>query len=448
MKKTLQLAFVCLMVNVFVSCLSTPESPAEPSVPVADASVASEPVVTAEPIVAGEPVIATEPVVTTEPVATTEPTVIAELQQDATAPGISEDTVELSEKPLITETEVIIPIAEKLLYFYPEPDPLYIAPVAPVVSATTVTPKTVTPKSVTPKNVAPKAATTAVVTPPAETATKMETTDDIPAGIWTSEAVAPATDPVQTAKRPEPSRKVQLSEGQSLEVWYPGSGWVYLGDVSAQNGLEYQTRKLDNSDTLFTFRALKQGDYVLEFTRFDVLEDSFATDTLAVSVIAPDGKKTGKVRASDYRSATKNGNTATTSGNASASTSLTAPVNVTVSDEPSLVSGSVLSNTVSPKSNAPAQNAGELLERAKKSLAAGDAPSALTALETFFTLALDSIDEGLYLKGQAYEANSTSRDIRKALDAYETLVASWPESEYWKDSDARIRYIKQYYMGR
>jgi outer membrane protein assembly factor BamD (BamD/ComL family) len=61
---------------------------------------------------------------------------------------------------------------------------------------------------------------------------------------------------------------------------------------------------------------------------------------------------------------------------------------------------------------------------------------------------VDSLDEGWFLRGQAYEANSAARDIRKALGAYQTLVSAFPESSRWNEADARIRYIKQYYLGR
>lgn len=446
MKKALRVAFACIAGISFSSCLSTPVTPDG----VAPEGVAPEGVA---------PVDAEQNAAAIDPTATPVASVAEELPLPADNRLTAETPpAELEERPQVSDTGIAPPSVEKILYFYPEPDPLYIAPASSVASTPEKTaPAKTAPAVAAPVKTAPVTTSAAKVTPQAQSTptTPEKSTDDVLPGIWTAETATPATalESTTAKKTAEPSRSVQVSEGQNLEVWYPGSGWVYLGDASAQNGLEYQTRKLEKADTLFTFRAMKAGNYLLEFTRFDVLEDSFATDTLSVSVIVPESKKTGKVRAPDYRSATSaiRNDARDTQSVSSQGSSVAQSARMSSSDiidEPVLVSGAANGDSVASTANNTALSPTELLEKAKKSLASGDPAAALASLETFFSLAVEAVDEGLFLKGQAYEANSPARDVRKALEAYETLVASWPESERWKDADARIRYIRQYYLGR
>lgn len=467
MNKALWIASFCFTLIAFSSCLSTPATAKDVGTEPAAEPVSS---VTSDQAVPVTPDATVAPAVPVDAVASAAPAAeaIAPIEPVAeSAPGESGESGESTERPDVSGIDdVIPPPAEKLLYFYPEPDPLYIAPIAPTPVTETVA---ATPKPTATPAPAPVAAKVAATKAPAAKtsvgSSEKESPVEVLPGIWTAETVTPAVVPETAKKNAEPSRSVQVAEGQSLEVWYPGSGWVYLGDASAQNGLEYQTRKLDKTDTLFTFRAVKEGSYLLEFTRFDVLEDSFASDTLSVSVYVPDAKKIGKVRAPDYRASStgsaartaSDGGTAalastgsqSNAASASAGTPNAASARVSgVSDEPTLVSATASGSSATNAAQNPAVSASALLESARKSLSSGDVPAALASLETFFSIAVDSIDEGIFLKGQAYEANSSVRDIRKALDAYETLVKSWPDSERWNDADARIRYIRQFYLGR
>ena len=89
----------------------------------------------------------------------------------------------------------------------------------------------------------------------------------------------------------------------------------------------------------------------------------------------------------------------------------------------------------------------QLLEKARTAIAAADAGTALTYLDNFFTTAEEKLDEGWLLKGRAYELNGSMRNIRLALDAYKTLTDGFPQSKYWAEADARIRYITGFYIN-
>lgn len=382
-------------------------------------------------------------------------TPIIEATPQTTSPDIAvlPDSVlltDVSEKPDVAQERPGVPSAEKILYFYPEPDLVFSVPetkTAPITDA--LPPKIVSSQTAPAASVTnPPAVKTKPVAQPSElkkiekkvpeiSEEKKSDESAIESGIWETEIESP-TLPVHPPAV-TPSRKASLSVGQSLDVLYPGTGWVFLGDASSQNGLTYDKRKLEKTDTLFSFKALKQGNYILNFSRFDVLEDEFASDSLAVEVLETSTKKIDRVLAPHYKVVSDS--TSTT-----ASTTPQQEASVTVRDEP-LVNSMLSTNpAIQTVALTPINNPEESLKQAKAALVANDPAKAITMLDAFFSSAISSLDEGIFLKGQAYEANSPLRDVRKALEAYETLVSAYPESLRWKEADARIRYIKQFYL--
>ncbi len=89
----------------------------------------------------------------------------------------------------------------------------------------------------------------------------------------------------------------------------------------------------------------------------------------------------------------------------------------------------------------------ELLAKAQKLYNSKNYAECLDTLTEFFNNAITRIDEGLFLQGQALEANSTSRNIKAALDTYETLVKRYPQSKKWKAANERVIYIKRFYFN-
>lgn len=256
------------------------------------------------------------------------------------------------------------------------------------------------------------------------------------AELWTEDDRVSEEPPPVERPAVVPSRSVVVPADGILEVWYPGTGWVYLGDASGLVGVAYETRKIDNRDTLFSFRARKTGSYLLEFSRYDVLTDEFIQDALSVTVTDPVPGKRTTVRVPDFILG-KEPDVPETAGEEF-------PADSVLRDEP-VLSGP-LSDEPEAGNSPPEQTDDQLLHDVQARLASGDAPGALDILDQFFSSARTRLDEGWFLRGQAYEANSSSRNIRKALDAYETVVSAYPESIRWKDADERVRYIRQFYF--
>jgi hypothetical protein len=438
-----KLSVICVFCGLFFSLWAS--EPADPAVPT-------------EVTPPAEVTAATEPAGTSEVAA--EPTV---------APGLAAEPAPPAETPAAPDDTPEVPAGGKIIEFYPEPESLVIVPD----STKPVTPAAKTPTAEKPAATGTTVKTGTTTTTPAVTKTDTKTAEkpgdktaasatdsttakaeaEILPGIWESEAVAPSIPAVTAAAAKStsaPTRSIGMFVGQTLEVWYPATGWVFLGDASAQNGLGYQTRKMDKSDTLFTFKAVKDGNYILEFSRYDVLTDSFAQDSLAVAVSPSTSGmvKKDKVRAPDYRSLDVTSAVTTT---VASDTPAASPAVSTVSSSGAPASASAVQSASNASSSAATaalsgDPLADMLDKAKKAVAAGDAPTALSLLDSFLSLATSSIDEGLYLRGQAYELNGASRNVKKALESYEALVASWPESIRWKDADARVRYIQQFYL--
>ena len=283
---------------------------------------------------------------------------------------------------------------------------------------------------------------------------------------------------VALSKEPETEQKVKVSrmvaveEKQRLELTYPGHGWVYVGEQTAQQGLKYEQRKLQDNNSIFMFIAEKKGDYVLHFSYFDVFTNDFITDAVAVSVSAARSTAAkSMVRAPDYKNstetaeseqqpnaqATADGTDLQTNANAIQQTAKdtnstnTAAVSTELSEtmEPTAVSSDavVTASAAAALETAESLDPEQLLEKARTAIGAADAATALQYLDQFFTTSTQSLDEGWFLQGRAYELNGSVRNIRRALAAYKTLTNAYPQSKYWAEADARIRYITSFYIN-
>lgn len=286
----------------------------------------------------------------------------------------------------------------------------------------------------------------------------------------------------ETEQKPKVSRMVAVEEKQRLELTYPGHGWVYVGEQTSQPGLKYEQRKLQDENSIFMFTAEKKGDYILHFSYFDVFTNEFVTDAVAVSVSAARSTAAkAMVKAPDYQTeadsdtteaqaaasqsssnSTANTGTGTTTHTVQAASE--APQTASTGSQSKTSEQAMTAGTAEAASSA-AGNTGDstgqgptaaseevlspdqLLEKARTAIAAADAGKALTYLNNFFTTAEEKLDEGWLLKGRAYELNGSMRNIRLALDAYRTLTDGFPQSKYWAEADARIRYITGFYIN-
>ncbi len=279
-------------------------------------------------------------------------------------------------------------------------------------------------------------------------------------------------------EQPDASRKVILYKGQRLEVVYPGEGWVYLGETSAQKGIQYQQRIIQDDASVFNFGTKKTGTYILNFSYFDVFSDKFVTDSLMVQVKEEKEGLKNTVRAPDYKGEiqlaknskkqnakskkTKNRKVRTKkskpkrvkprktqprTGKVKPKVERELPPEDDVYNSPDILSVEDDEEDGTLNEDGSDLNANEMLEKIRVLVDEGKAKDALSLLETFFVKYSDNLDEAWFLRGQAYELNGKEKNIKKALHAYKTLTKAYPESERWDAADARIRYIKKFYIN-
>lgn len=290
----------------------------------------------------------------------------------------------------------------------------------------------------------------------------------------------PSTEP-DSSKEPVISRTVKLYTGQRLRLDYPGEGWVYLGESTAQKGIKYQQRKLQNGITVFNFNTENKGSYLLNFSRFDAFSDNFIADSVLVEVEDSIQKLNNVVKAPDFKGTltgadsiaaepavpqnsrmTVNPNLenkkAETAANEKTETVKTAEAVNTeaeipkktvgkspvISDSPDVL---IAMETETKETKPQEPSAEESLESIRKSIASGNASEALNNLNSFFQNYSVRADEAWFLRGQAYELNGKEKNIKLALDAYQTVVKAYPDSARWDEADARIRYIKKFYVN-
>src|SRR5574344_377054 len=346
----------------------------------------------------------------------------------------------------------------------------------------------------------------------------------------TGKAVVPSTEPIaipadeaEPAKSSEessvvakddavPSRSVTMLNNQYLDVVYPGTGWVYLGETNGSSIMKYFGRKIGTSDTSFSLRSSKPGTTVLHFYKNDILTGAYIDDYLAVTVkderaattehaVAPSyaeyvpprllssSDSSNTTNAADTDTATASPATSADNGT-KAKTASTQPVSsastATASGEDDRNVQTVIqttesspadtANTVttagtastkqaastsgSGSATAPASTAtassledtsalssDDILSLAQKSYDSGKYADTLSYLNASFDKAVTRVDEGLYLQGQALEAKSEVRNIKSALDTYQSLVNDYPQSIDWEKANERITYLKRFYFN-
>lgn len=307
-----------------------------------------------------------------------------------------------------------------------------------------------------------------------------------------------------------PSRDMKMQKNQFLEVSYPGSGWIYLGDDTGRESFSYMGRKIGSTETVFTLRSKLEGEALLHFYKNDALTGTVIDDYLKIIV---HGKSTtnDRVKAPSYalvvppkpqRKAAVQTPLVENTKISSAShetdkTPETQRTNITQNQEqkkPSIAQASakdtlqdfneesgsktVIQNTqtkaeieedpdmfvgeakvedlMNPSETKSSENlipsnelnsSDQILELANKCFSEGKYKETLAHLDDFFEKATTRIDEGLFLKGRTLETPSEVRNIKEALDTYETIVNQYPQSIDWEKAKERVIYLKKFYFN-
>ncbi len=283
-----------------------------------------------------------------------------------------------------------------------------------------------------------------------------------------------------------PSRSVSLKKGETLVITYPGNGWIYMGSTSEYNNLASRGRKLGTTDTKYTLLAKESGTQIHHFYKVDNLTGDYIDDYIEVTVLEKKGKSSTVVNAPDYSEIVpkKPETPAKASPKAAPKKepeeeAAAAETPVPATDTTYKTKESEKTNTqpvpeaiVEPQAEAEAENEDSVIEietedavividennenaaeldsimdQARSSLSAKKYDDAYPALIQYLELSTDNRDEALYLLGQILESNSKYRDIKQAVETYQTLCDNYPASKYWDKANKRIVYLKRFYIN-
>ena len=293
-------------------------------------------------------------------------------------------------------------------------------------------------------------------------------------------------------KKIKPSRSMTIKKNQYIDITYPGTGWIYLGQKDNKKDFTFFGRKLGGKDTSFTLRAKNPGTYLLHFYKNDPLTNSYIDDYLEVIVENKETSSTEHILAPNYativppkvtitaetRKENKKQNinkTVDENKNKQQKTQEEQTQNIASKKQIDSSVKTVIqtqdaenTNEISETSNTqniietkqeenntqkqPNQNLDklketELLALAKKQFTNKEHSNALYTLEKFFEKAVSKIDEGLFLQGQILESKSDVQNIKGAIDSYELIVKSYPASAYWTQANKRTIFLKRFYIN-
>lgn len=230
------------------------------------------------------------------------------------------------------------------------------------------------------------------------------------------------------------SRSVVIQLNQTLDVNYPGSGWIFLGETSEAGILRMIDRKPENQNTHFSFKANSTGKTVVRFYRQDFLKQQFLNDALEVSVVDFDIASEDTVVAPEFFIAE--------------TVSEEKPDSNTIFVEKGteVTSAKVIGDESAAMDESSAISSGQILSETKEMQKKGEIVKAINHLDALLPEAKSQLDELMFLRGQLYEAKSILQNIRRSLESYEVVLNSHPTSPLYEIAAERARYIKSYYF--
>lgn len=263
-----------------------------------------------------------------------------------------------------------------------------------------------------------------------------------------------------------PSRSMTAKNNQYIDIIYPGRGWIYMGEDEGKDQiLRYFGRKLGTENTTFTLRTTKSGETVLHFYKNDVLKGEYIDDYLEIKVLEESAKPNERAKAPSYEESVpqkpvrleKKAETQEETQKTDEIKNIKEKISdneqkLSSQDETNLKKNDV-SNNVSKEVSNPEQKKNlkidtkNLLEQAKKDFEAKSYAQALSEVQQYLDTQNTRIDEALFLQGQILEADSEVKNIKSAIDSYNSLIKNYPASTFWQEANRRKIYLNRYYVN-
>ena len=268
----------------------------------------------------------------------------------------------------------------------------------------------------------------------------------------------------QTESNPQktPSRSMTAKNNQYVDIIYPGRGWIYMGEDEGKDQiLRYFGRKLGTENTTFTLRTTKSGETVLHFYKNDVLKGEYIDDYLEIKVLEESAKPNERAKAPSYEESVpqkpvrleKNAETQEETQKTDEIKNIEEKTSGNEQKLSSQDKTNLKKNDVSNEVSKPEQKKSlkvdtkNLLEQAKKDFEAKSYAQALSEVQQYLDTQNTRIDEALFLQGQILEADSEVKNIKSAIDSYNSLIKNYPASTFWQEANRRKIYLNRYYVN-
>lgn len=270
------------------------------------------------------------------------------------------------------------------------------------------------------------------------------------------------TEQTENNSQKTPSRSMTAKNNQYVDIIYPGRGWIYMGEDEGKDQiLRYFGRKLGTENTTFTLRTTKSGETVLHFYKNDVLKGEYIDDYLEIKVLEESAKPNERAKAPSYEESVPQKTVrlekkAEAQEEAQKTDEIKNIEEKTSGDEQKLSSQdetNLKQNDVSKEVSKPEQKKNlkidtkNLLEQAKKDFEAKSYAQALSEVQQYLDTQNTRIDEALFLQGQILEADSEVKNIKSAIDSYNSLIKNYPASTFWQEANRRKIYLNRYYVN-
>lgn len=270
------------------------------------------------------------------------------------------------------------------------------------------------------------------------------------------------TEQTENNSQKTPSRSMTAKNNQYVDIIYPGRGWIYMGEDEGKDQiLRYFGRKLGTENTTFTLRTTKSGETVLHFYKNDVLKGEYIDDYLEIKVLEESAKPNERAKAPSYEESVPQKTVrlekkAEAQEEAQKTDEIKNIEEKTSGDEQKLSSQdetNLKQNDVSKEVSKPEQKKNlkidtkNLLEQAKKDFKAKSYAQALSEVQQYLDTQNTRIDEALFLQGQILEADSEVKNIKSAIDSYNSLIKNYPASTFWQEANRRKIYLNRYYVN-
>ncbi len=257
-----------------------------------------------------------------------------------------------------------------------------------------------------------------------------------------------------------PSRAVTIKNNQYLDIIYPGSGWIYLGEYDSSKHLSYFGRKLGTKDTSFTLRSRLPGMTFVHFYKVDALTGNYIDDYLQITITEESANSGERQTAPAYAQIVPQ-KPERRVVNEVLKTKTVTPLQETDKEKAMEVSSASVQNqneltqkkqdaneAETKKTESTAETYDDLskLDLAKQAYENKEYEKALELVRDYIDRSTSLFDQAYYLQGQILEADSPVRNIRSAIDSYNYVLKNFPSSKLWKSANDRTTYLKRFYI--